>query len=137
MMPCWRPWRRFRLKSCSANGPLLLDDLLRAEGRQPDEVKRTLMLPVICWRDKAELARRMDLLRSGFPGFAPMSTADILAFFRTGIVGRPDEVIAGLSAYAAAGVEEFIVQWFGVADIDGLAILADQVLPHFRYGILR
>jgi hypothetical protein len=43
-----------------------------------------------------------------------------------------DEVIKGLSAYAAAGVEEVMVQWFGVADIEGLATLADQVLPHFR-----
>jgi alkanesulfonate monooxygenase SsuD/methylene tetrahydromethanopterin reductase-like flavin-dependent oxidoreductase (luciferase family) len=110
----------------------LLDDLLQAGGRQPGEVKRTLMLPVMCWRDQADLTRRMDLLRSGFPGFAPQSTEDILAFFRTGILGTPDEVIAGLSAYAAAGVEEFIVQWFGVADIEGLAVLADQVLPHFR-----
>lgn len=113
----------------------LLDDLLRAEGRQPGEVKRTLMLPVICWHDQADLTRRMDLLRSGFPGFAPLSTEDILAFFRTnmsGILGTPDEVIEGLSAYAAAGVEEVMVQWFGVADIEGLAALADQVLPHFR-----
>lgn len=113
----------------------LLDDLLRAEGRQPGEVKRSLMLPVICWRDEAELTRRLDLLRSGSPVFAPLSTEDILAFFRTrlaGVLGTPDEVIAGLSAYAAVGVEEVIIQWFGVADIEGLAALADQVLSHFR-----
>lgn len=113
----------------------LLDDLLRAEGRQPGEVKRTLMLPVMCWRDEADLTRRMDLLRQGFPGFVPMSTADILAFFCTnlaGVLGTPDEVIERLGAYAAAGVEELIVQWFGAADVEGLAILAEQVLPHFR-----
>jgi alkanesulfonate monooxygenase SsuD/methylene tetrahydromethanopterin reductase-like flavin-dependent oxidoreductase (luciferase family) len=50
----------------------------------------------------------------------------------SGILGTPDEVIEGLSTYAAAGVEEVMVQWFGVADTEGLAALADQVLPHFR-----
>jgi hypothetical protein len=42
------------------------------------------------------------------------------------------EVIEHLSAYAAVGVEEVIMQWFGMDDIEGLATLADQVLPHFR-----
>jgi hypothetical protein len=34
-----------------------------AEGRQPSDVKRTVMLSVICWRDQDELERRMNLLR--------------------------------------------------------------------------
>ena len=113
----------------------LLDDLLQAEGRQPSDVKRTVMLTVICWRDQADLTRRMDHLRSGSPLFATMSTEDILAFFRTnlaGILGTPDEVIEHLSAYAAVGVEEVIMQWFGMDDIEGLATLANQVLSHFR-----
>lgn len=77
----------------------------------------------------------MEHLRSGSPVFAPMSTEDILAFFRTnlaGVLGTPDEVIGQLSEYAAVGVEEVMMQWFGMNDIEGLASLADQVLPHFR-----
>jgi alkanesulfonate monooxygenase SsuD/methylene tetrahydromethanopterin reductase-like flavin-dependent oxidoreductase (luciferase family) len=88
----------------------------------------------MCWRGPAELARRMDLLRSGSGVFAPLSTEHILNFFRTnmgGVLGSPDEVIVQLRAYAAAGVEEVMIQWFGMDDIEGLAALAHQVLPHF------
>jgi alkanesulfonate monooxygenase SsuD/methylene tetrahydromethanopterin reductase-like flavin-dependent oxidoreductase (luciferase family) len=113
----------------------LLDDLLRTQGRKPTDVKRTVMLTAICWRDQADLVRRMDQLRSGSPVFAGMSSEDILAFFRTnlaGILGSPDEVIEQLSAYAAAGVQEVMMQWFAMDDIEGLETLANHVLPHFR-----
>ena len=112
----------------------LLDDLLRAQGRQANDVKRTLMLSVICWRDQDDLERRMDLLRTGIPLFATMSTEEILEFFRTnlaGILGTPDYVIEQLNVYAAVGVEEIIMQWLAMDDIEGLATLAEHVLPHF------
>ena len=31
----------------------LLDELLRGQGRQPHDVRRTLMVPVLCWRNAA------------------------------------------------------------------------------------
>jgi alkanesulfonate monooxygenase SsuD/methylene tetrahydromethanopterin reductase-like flavin-dependent oxidoreductase (luciferase family) len=113
----------------------LLDDLLKAEGRQPGDLKRTVMVPIICWLDEADLERRLDHLRRDPPMFPLMSTEETLALIRryfAGILGTPDEVIEQLSAYAAAGVEEVIIQWFGLGDIEGLTTLADKVLAHFR-----
>ena len=112
----------------------LLDELLHAEGRQPNEVKRTGMLTLICWRDQADLERRMNLLRGNVPQFAEMSTEGLLEFFRTylaGILGTPESVNEQLSAYASAGVEEMIMSWFSIDDIEGLEIIAEYVLPHF------
>lgn len=111
----------------------LLDELLREEGRQPADVKRTLMVPVMCWRDQDELERRMARLRSGIPYFASMSTEELIDFYRTtltGILGTPDYVIEQLRMYADAGVEEMIMQWFGMNDVEGVAILAEHVLPY-------
>lgn len=112
----------------------LLDELLHTAGRQASDVKRTLMLPVICWRDQNELEHRMKLLRDRIPHFAAMSTEQIFAFFRTnlaGVLGTPDEVNDQLQAYAAVGVEELIMQWFSFDDIEGLELIAEQVLPYF------
>jgi F420-dependent oxidoreductase-like protein len=113
----------------------LLDDLLHAQGRQPTDVKRTLMLLAICWRDQADMKRRMDQLRRSIPFMAAMSSEEIVEFCRTnlaGILGTPDDVIERLDIYAAAGVEEIILQWSGMEDIEGLATLAEHVLPHFN-----
>lgn len=112
----------------------LLDELLHTEGRQPSDVKRTVMLSVICWRDQDELERRMNLLRGNVPQVAAMSTEELLEFLRTnlaGILGTPESVIEQMSAYATAGVEEMIMQWLSMDDIEGLATVAEHVLPHF------
>lgn len=47
------------------------------------------------------------------------------------IIGPPETVIAGMQAYADAGVEELIMNWRGLDAIEGLERLAEQVLPHF------
>ncbi len=112
----------------------LLDDLVYAEGRQPNDIKRTMFLSLICWRDQNELERRMGLLRGNIPQFANMSTQELLEFLRAnmaGILGTPDDVCEQLSKYASAGVEELIVSWFGTDDTEGLEVIAEQVLPHF------
>ena len=75
----------------------LLDELLRGQGRQPHDVRRTLMVPVLCWRNAQECEARLAQLRS----------------------------------YAAAGVEEVMMQWISLDDIEGITVLAEEVLPHF------
>jgi alkanesulfonate monooxygenase SsuD/methylene tetrahydromethanopterin reductase-like flavin-dependent oxidoreductase (luciferase family) len=111
-----------------------LDELVRMAGREPSAIKRTLMIPIICGRDTAELERRVQRFRELFPDRADMPLDALLdnmrAFFTNMIVGTPDEVIRQIHAYADAGVEELIIQWFGVEDLEGLQVLAEQVLPH-------
>ena len=111
-----------------------LDELLRAAGRAPDAVKRTLMIPVLCGRTTAELERRVQGVRGLFAEFGPMSLDALLdalrEMFGSMVVGTPDEVISALRTHADVGVEELIIQWFGVEDLEGLQVLAEQVLPH-------
>ena len=45
-------------------------------------------------------------------------------------MGTPDDMIARLQGYAAAGVEEIMLQWWGPSDEDGLRMLAEEVVPY-------
>jgi alkanesulfonate monooxygenase SsuD/methylene tetrahydromethanopterin reductase-like flavin-dependent oxidoreductase (luciferase family) len=111
-----------------------LDELVHAAGREPNAIKRTLMIPIFCGRDRAELERRVQRFRQLFADRADMSLDALLdnmrAFFTNMIVGTPEEVTDKIHAYADAGVDELIIQWIAVEDLEGLQVLAEQVLPH-------
>jgi F420-dependent oxidoreductase-like protein len=113
-----------------------LDEMVRAAGREPSAIKRTLMIPIVCGRDPAELERRVQRFRQIFPDRAGLPLEALLdnmrAFFANMIVGTPGEVIDQVQDYADAGVEELIIQWIAVEDLEGLQVLAEQVLPHVR-----
>lgn len=67
--------------------------------------------------------------------FAGTSTEELIAALRdkrNAIVGTPDMIVEQIAAYAAAGVEELMLQWFDLADVEGLRAFAEQVLPKLR-----
>lgn len=110
----------------------LLDELLVAAGRQPTAVKRTIMLPVLCWRTAEEREQLAQGLRRASSQMAPLTTAEIIAFFRqhlAAITGDPDQVTEQIHAYEHAGAEEMICQWILLDDQLGLEILGKEVLP--------
>lgn len=119
------PPEEFRRRS------IVLDDLLRKNGRQPGDVRRTIMVAVVCGRDEPEMERQVRWLRM-IPDLADAPLETLLEFMRTQIaalIGTPDEVAQEMGAYAEAGVEELMVQWFATDDIGGLALIAERVLP--------
>ena len=97
-----------------------LDELLLAAGRQPAEVRRSLMTG--CWfgKDQARLERRLG----------GQSPAELRG--RGLVVGTPAEMVDQLSLLSEAGVQRVMLQWLELDDLDGLAALAQQVLPHFK-----
>lgn len=113
----------------------LLDDLLRKEGRQPSDVKRTVLVPILCGRNPAEIeaqVRAFRLYHRDLPTHPWDSVVEALRSKLSNlIIGPPETVIAGLQAYADAGVEELIMYWRGLDAIEGLERLAKEVLPHF------
>ncbi len=110
----------------------LLDELLLAAGRQPADVKRTVMLPVLCWRNADELERLAQGLRRASARLAPLAATEIAAYLReqlAAITGSPEQVTEQILAYARAGAEEMMIQWILVDEILGLEILGKDVLP--------
>jgi alkanesulfonate monooxygenase SsuD/methylene tetrahydromethanopterin reductase-like flavin-dependent oxidoreductase (luciferase family) len=111
-----------------------LDHRLEELGRPPDAVKRTISLWIFCGRDDAELEQRARWLRGFDPEWVDLPLAALFERFRSLVlilVGTPEVVVERLRAYEAAGATEVMAQWWGVDDIDGLRLLAEQVLPHF------
>jgi alkanesulfonate monooxygenase SsuD/methylene tetrahydromethanopterin reductase-like flavin-dependent oxidoreductase (luciferase family) len=112
----------------------LLDRLLLAAGRRPEDVRRTVNAPVVCGRTPAELERQLRGVRR-WPGFASLPLDELVAALRArqgAIIGTPAEVVAQLRACEEAGIAEVAVQWFDADDLAGLALLATEVLPHLN-----
>lgn len=125
----------------------VLNNLLQQIGRQPSEVKRTMMALVFCGRNESELKRRADFAyRNWVPELSDQPFDSLLealdnmlspllnsvgATFSP-IVGTPDNVVQQIRAYAEAGLEELILQWFDVDDIEGLQMYAEHILPRLE-----
>jgi len=114
----------------------MLDTLLEKEGRQLGDVKRTVMLHAICWRDHGEKERCAKSVRNIITAFSEMPAEDVFRnlknYLPRSIFGSPEELIETIHSYAKAGADEIILQWFLLDDIEGLQILAEDVLPHFK-----
>ncbi|HZU68528.1 MAG TPA: TIGR03560 family F420-dependent LLM class oxidoreductase [Ktedonobacteraceae bacterium] len=110
----------------------ILDGLLRQAGRNPGDVRRTMMHTLHFGRDMAELDRRLSF-RSGRTEYAGKSLEAVIESMQSSwraIVGTPDMIIQQIHAYGQAGVEELMLQWFDLDDLDGLRAFAESVLPH-------
>jgi len=81
-------------------------------------------------RDSDELDRRLAR-RHEHPDFAGKRLDDALQIMssRGDIVGTADMIAEQIQTYAAAGVEELMLQWLDLDDIEGLSAFAQQVLP--------
>ncbi len=108
-----------------------LDQLLRAAGRNHTDVRRTVMLSLFFGRDMTGLDRRLSWRRNN-PQYAGKSLDKVIEDLRTdggAIVGTPDMLIEQINAYSDVGVDELVLQWFDLDDIDGLRAFASSVLP--------
>lgn len=97
----------------------LLAKYLEQQGRQPSEVKRSVMIRALFGRTAAELASKLA---------ATPFTADEWRA-RGALVGEAGQLTEQLAALAAAGCQQVMLQWIDQDDIAGLEALAASVLP--------
>ena len=108
-----------------------LDVLLSKHGRQPHEVKRTLAALCFFGHTEEALTRRVQLAREWDEDLASLSLEEALETLRTewgAIAGSPDDVIGQIQAYEQAGVEELMLEWFDLEDIESAEVFARDVL---------
>jgi F420-dependent oxidoreductase-like protein len=98
-----------------------LDELLVAEGRRPEDVKRSIMTGTIFGRDQAAFDQKMESYSR-----TPQELRD-----RGLIAGVGDEVVEQVAAFAEAGAARIMLQWLPLDDLEGLEALAATLLPHF------
>lgn len=96
-----------------------LDELLEAEGRQPDNVRRSLMTNVTFGRDDAEVQRKLEERGRTKAELREQGL----------IVGTAAEIVEQLGPYAEAGAYRVMLQWLDLDDLDGLEAMAKGVLP--------
>jgi len=96
-----------------------LDELLIAQGRQPQDVRRSLMTGLIFSPDAAPSQAQLQGM-----GFDSAEAARS----RGMVVGGPTEVKEQLRQLAAVGVQRVMLQWMDLDNIAGLMALAQAVL---------
>jgi alkanesulfonate monooxygenase SsuD/methylene tetrahydromethanopterin reductase-like flavin-dependent oxidoreductase (luciferase family) len=113
-----------------AESSRLLDSLVIKAGREPRDVRRTLMQQVICYRRESELDGRLRHVAGHYPGVTGKALLDAVLVRSPNIIaGQPAHVIQRIQDYAAVGVNEIMVQRLDDDD-EGLQIIAEEVLPH-------
>ncbi len=108
-----------------------LDDLLRAAGRERESVRRTLMHRVFFGRDEAELERRLAR-HQGDASLTGKPLGDIVETMRShhhAFIGTGEMIREQIAEYTAVGVEELMLQWVDLDDIEGVRAFAEGVLP--------
>lgn len=108
-----------------------LDDLLSKHGRQPHDVKRTVASLCFFGHTEEALTRRVQVAREWDEELASLSLEEVLETLRTewgAIAGPPEVVVEQIQAYQQAGVEELMLEWFELDDIESAEIFAADVL---------
>ncbi|MCB0034678.1 MAG: LLM class F420-dependent oxidoreductase [Anaerolineales bacterium] len=94
--------------------------LLEQEGRDPSAVRRSMMTGCVFGRDQAEVDNKV----SGYNNQTVESLRE-----RGLVVGTGDQMVEQLGKLADAGVQRVMLQWMALDDLDGLAAMAQAVLP--------
>jgi F420-dependent oxidoreductase-like protein len=98
-------------------------------GREPQTLRRSLMIPFVIGRDESTVQQRIEAHRAMFPDLPP-TLADWQAAGFPG--GSPQQVVDQLGAFVEAGVERFMLQQNDLDDLASLELLASEVMPHFK-----
>lgn len=96
-----------------------LDVLARVQGRAPGEIRRSLMTGCVFGRTDGRVQEQLH--------HRGRTKAELVE--RGVVVGTPTEVADQLGELAAAGVQRIMLQWLDLDDLDGLEVLAHQVMP--------
>ncbi len=113
---------------------LRLTELVEAAGRDPRSVKRTVMVPVVCWRTDADLERLVTLFQRDVPRWRAQSYEEARGFLLNvlhGPKGSPQRVIDDIGAYVENGAEEVIIEWFALSALEAIELVGREVLPAF------
>jgi F420-dependent oxidoreductase-like protein len=102
-----------------------LDRLLQQVGRQPAEVRRSLMTNCTFGNDENEVRKKVSERT-----YARFTLEEFRQ--RGAIVGTANQIVDQLGVWAEAGVQRVMLQWLDLDDIDGLTGIATQVLPYFK-----
>lgn len=108
----------------------VLEGHCRAVGRDPATIRRSLMVPVIVGRSRADTETRRERVRAIFPRVPEDEAGWRAAGF---LYGAPEEVGRDLHRWRALGVQRVMLQMLDMDDLDAIDLIAREVLPTLRF----
>ena len=100
----------------------LLDGLLEGNGRNPSEVRRSMMTGLLFGKDDATVQAKLNERDTTFDNVKSRGIA----------VGTGNQIVEQLGELEAVGVQRAMLQWIDLDDLDGLEAFATSVLPQLR-----
>ncbi len=98
-----------------------LDELLRAEGREPGEVRRSLMTGCVFGQKQAEIDKKVAIRTQNKRDAAQLRAHGVL-------VGDGPALRDQIAELASAGVEHVMLQWLDLDDLAGIHALAKELI---------
>jgi F420-dependent oxidoreductase-like protein len=95
-----------------------LNDMLRAAGRRPETVRRSMMTGCIFGKDRATLKEKIKARGRSLEQLQQDGV----------VVGNLDEIKKQLQELDAAGLQRIMLQWLDLDDLESLEVLAKGVL---------
>jgi F420-dependent oxidoreductase-like protein len=99
-----------------------LDTLILDQGRQPSDIRRSLMTGCIFGRDSAEVNQKVKNRTED-----KFTAKELIG--RGLVVGTPNEIVEQLGNIRQVGIQRVMLQWLDLDDLDGLEAMATRVLP--------
>lgn len=98
----------------------LLDQLLSENGKEPAETRRSLMTNLTYGQNREQLQNKLN-------------GRDAKEMTQRGIIiGSSEQVTERLHEYQRTGLDEIMLQWIDLEDMDGLIHFSETVLPKFQ-----
>ena len=101
-----------------------VDGACEAAGRDPESLARSVSLALCCATSDRELERRREAIRRVLAEDAEQAMA-------AGALGEPQQVVERLGEFLELGVSRVYLEVYDMTDLDQLALVAQEVLPHF------
>lgn len=95
----------------------LLDRLLADQKRKPGQVKRSMMTGCVVGTSVSDVEEKVARRTQGKRSIEQLRENGM-------IVGTPPQVIEQLEQLSSAGLQEIMLQWLGLDDLDNLKLLA-------------
>ena len=102
----------------------MLEAHCRDVGRDPAAIEKTWFGNVLIEPDEERLQARLEKRRAR-GGFA-------VEMDKSGLVGTPEQIVAKVREYAAAGVTHFIGMFGRVERLEATELFGRRVIPAFR-----
>lgn len=98
-----------------------LNEYIKIQGRQPQDVRRSLMTNCVFGLDHKEVEQKVNQRTHGQRTPAELHQRGM-------IVGTAEEIVEQCQQLAEAGIQRVMLQWLDLDDIAGLEAMADGIL---------